>query len=295
MLSCNGRIQLKSRVVGPSLTKMILAAEFQEVECPMYVPIQEIAYRAKTGFFDLPSELRNQIYELAAQDDQSSTTRRRFIIPGCSEIPAFANTCRQIRQEYLAFWIEGRTLEIHLNLPLREPEVEKELHRWMLTVGRAAVPFCKSFLLGGIRVQLDPDHFVAHQAFNSNMKRVADEIVRILKAKGEKPRLTAKEIEFVRSLYGEKELKGPDGEKEVRNSKGQFVGWVKNALVTSVHEQRRKAGGLFQVDSRVCRVIRKQHRLACRISAIHFSYPPARAHIRVFGGGGGPSRHAGLL
>lgn len=210
-------------------------------------------HKPKTGFFDLPSELRNQIYELAALDDKAMTRRRKFIIAGCSEIPAFANTCRQIRQEYLTFWIEDRTLEIHLNLPLRESEIEKTLHYWMSTIGRAVIPFCKSFLLGGIRIQLDPDYFEAHQAFNPNMvtvpgafqiwhsgplieteigrrnKRLADEIVRILRAKGEKPFLTAGEVESVRVLYREKSVKKPEEQNEIWNSRGQFVGWIKKS------------------------------------------------------------------
>ncbi|KAF7186982.1 hypothetical protein HII31_11591 [Pseudocercospora fuligena] len=232
---------------------MILATESHKVERGMHVPREGAEHRARTGFFDLPSELRNQIYELAAQDDQAMTRRRKFIIAGCSEIPAFANTSHQIRKEYLAFWIEDRTLEIHLNLPLREPEVEKELHHWMLAVGRTVIPFCKSFLLGGIRIQLDPDQFETHQSFNPNMvtvpgafqiwhsgalivtetgwreKRLADEIVRILRAKGEKPCLTAEEVESVRFLYGEKKVKRPEGDKEIWNSKGQFVGWIKKS------------------------------------------------------------------
>ncbi|KXT14482.1 hypothetical protein AC579_4816 [Pseudocercospora musae] len=205
----------------------------------------------RTGFFDLPSELRNQIYESAAQDDRAVTRRqRKLIIAGCSAIPAFANTCRGIREEYLAFWIEHRTLEIHLNLPLREPEVEKKLRCWMSTIGRTVIPCCRSFLLGGIRIRLDPDQFEAHQTFNPNMvtvpgafqtwhsgpfietetgwreKRLADEIVRILRAKGEKPFLTAEEVESVRVLYREKQVERSKAQKQVKNSKGQFVGWL---------------------------------------------------------------------
>lgn len=219
----------------------------------MHVPREGMEHKPKTGFFDLPSELRNQIYELAALEDQAMTRRRKFIIAGCSEIPAFANTCRQIRKEYLTFWIEDRILEIHLNLPLREPEIEKTLHCWMSTIGHTVIPFCKSFLLGGIRIQLDPDQFEAHQPFNPNMvtvpgafqtwhsgplietatgwreKMLADEIIRILQAKGEKPFLTVGEVESVRALYGQKKVKRPEEQEEIWNSRGQFVGWLKKS------------------------------------------------------------------
>ncbi|KAF7194906.1 hypothetical protein HII31_03743 [Pseudocercospora fuligena] len=97
--------------------------------------------RQRTTFFDLPAELRNQIYDEVAEHDAPRQVLKAYF-PLRGPLRALAEVCQQTRREYLP------RLHQDLDLWLFDSYVKADsTMEWLKVFGRSRVPLTRRFCI----------------------------------------------------------------------------------------------------------------------------------------------------